>query len=335
MTEPLRIGIVLGSTRAGRFADRPAEWLLRIAEKREGVRFELVDLRDYPLPFFDEPKSPFREPSKNEVALRWARKVAQLDAFVFVMGEYNHSIPASLKNALDYLYAEFWVVVAMRAPLLALVTRQLTAGTAACCRLSSDSALQDWLRLFRGPNGDGVQLVEARCLGATCAMRGSRRRSSPRESTLLRLLDAKLLEEEKAICIGPILREHAVGDTQGIGPGEVDLPADRLWTRAWQTASVCSLGPPPDDQVIGIGDRPHFNGERQVRDDRADAADPTVERLAAANLVRPRAGQRSRVGDEVLGDDLVGHREVAVPQVLPGRRERCVAYVGHDGLFLV
>jgi NAD(P)H-dependent FMN reductase len=79
----------------------------RDRKKREGVQLELVDLRDYPLPFFDEPKSPFREPSKNEVAVRWARKIAELDAFAFVTGEYNHSIPASLKNALDYLYAEW------------------------------------------------------------------------------------------------------------------------------------------------------------------------------------------------------------------------------------
>lgn len=107
MNEPLRIGIVLGSTRTGRFADRPAAWLLDIAKKREGATFELVDLRDYPLPFFDEPKSPMREPSKNEVAVRWAAKVASLDGFVFVHGEYNHGIPASLKNALDYLYAEW------------------------------------------------------------------------------------------------------------------------------------------------------------------------------------------------------------------------------------
>lgn len=107
MSEPLRLGIVLGSTRPGRFADRPAEWLLQIAATREELAPELVDLRDYPLPFFDEPKSPLREPSKNEVAVRLARKVAELDAFVFVEGEYNHSIPASLKNALDYLYAEW------------------------------------------------------------------------------------------------------------------------------------------------------------------------------------------------------------------------------------
>lgn len=107
MTDALRIGIVLGSTRNGRFAERPAAWLQRIFAEREGVAVELVDLRDYPLPFFDEPKSPLREPSKHEVAVRWARKVAELDAFVFVHGEYNHGIPASLKNALDYLYREW------------------------------------------------------------------------------------------------------------------------------------------------------------------------------------------------------------------------------------
>lgn len=78
-----------------------------IARKRAGIAFELVDLRDYPMPLFDEPMSPLRAPPKNEVARRWARKLAELDAFVFVTGEYNHSIPASLKNALDYVYAEW------------------------------------------------------------------------------------------------------------------------------------------------------------------------------------------------------------------------------------
>ena len=107
MTNAPRIGIVLGSTRTGRFADRPAEWLAGIAAQRDDVACEIVDLRDYALPFFDEPKSPFREPSKHPVALRWAEKVRALDGFVFVTGEYNHSIPGVLKNALDYLYAEW------------------------------------------------------------------------------------------------------------------------------------------------------------------------------------------------------------------------------------
>jgi NAD(P)H-dependent FMN reductase len=103
----LKLGIVLGSTRTGRFADRPATWLFELATRRDDAAFELVDLRDYPLPFFDEPKSPFREPSQHAVATRWARKVGELDGYVFVTGEYNHSIPASLKNALDYVYAEW------------------------------------------------------------------------------------------------------------------------------------------------------------------------------------------------------------------------------------
>ncbi|HEY1551630.1 MAG TPA: NAD(P)H-dependent oxidoreductase [Kofleriaceae bacterium] len=107
MTQPLRLGVILGSTRTGRFADRPGAWFVELAKQREHLAVELVDLRDYPLPFFDEPKSPFREPSKHEVAVRWSRKVAELDAFVFVTGEYNHGIPAALKNALDYLYPEW------------------------------------------------------------------------------------------------------------------------------------------------------------------------------------------------------------------------------------
>lgn len=107
MTEPLRIGIVLSSTRTGRFADRPAEWLMGIAGKKEGARFELVDLRDYPMPFFDEPRSPMRGPPTNQTALAWGRKVNELDGFVFITAEYNHSIPAVLKNALDYVYPEF------------------------------------------------------------------------------------------------------------------------------------------------------------------------------------------------------------------------------------
>lgn len=103
----LRIGIIVGSTRTGRFADRPAKWLLELAQRRHDASFELVDLRDYPLPFFDEPKSPAREASKRPEVLRWAAKVRELDGFVFVNGEYNHGVPAALKNAVDYLYAEW------------------------------------------------------------------------------------------------------------------------------------------------------------------------------------------------------------------------------------
>jgi NAD(P)H-dependent FMN reductase len=102
-----RIGIVLSTTRHSRFADRPADWLLGIAGDRTDASFEIVDLRDYPLPFFDEALSPMMVPSANEVARRWAEKIASLDAYIFVTAEYNHSVPAVLKNALDYVYAPF------------------------------------------------------------------------------------------------------------------------------------------------------------------------------------------------------------------------------------
>src|SRR5215831_4182299 len=102
-----RIGIVISTTRIGRFADKPVEWLWNLASARTDMEFEIIDLRKYPLPFFDETMSPAWGAPKNEIAQRWARKVAELDGFIFVTAEYNHGIPAVLKNALDYAYKEF------------------------------------------------------------------------------------------------------------------------------------------------------------------------------------------------------------------------------------
>ena len=102
-----RIGIVIGSTRAGRFADKPAQWFQGIANQRTDVTAELIDLRDYPMPFFDEPLSPAWAPVKNEAAQRWADKLATLDGLIVVTPEYNHGPSAVLKNAFDYAYKEF------------------------------------------------------------------------------------------------------------------------------------------------------------------------------------------------------------------------------------
>ena len=67
----------------------------------------MVDLRDYPMPFFEEKMSPAWVPPENEVARRWGEKLESLDGFVFTVAEYNHSITGVLKNALDYAYKEF------------------------------------------------------------------------------------------------------------------------------------------------------------------------------------------------------------------------------------
>ena len=101
------IGIVIGSTREGRFADKPAQWFHGIASQRTDVSAELIDLRDYPMPFFDEALSPAWAPVKNEAAQRWAAKLATLDGLVVITAEYNHGPTAVLKNAFDYAYKEF------------------------------------------------------------------------------------------------------------------------------------------------------------------------------------------------------------------------------------
>src|SRR5450432_3407284 len=101
-----KIGIIISTTRPGRFADVPTNWLFNIAKERDDANFEIVDLRDYPMPFFEEKVPLHVAPPQNEVALRWGEKIASLDGYIFVTAEYNHSIPAVLKNALDYLCSE-------------------------------------------------------------------------------------------------------------------------------------------------------------------------------------------------------------------------------------
>lgn len=101
------IGIVIGSTREGRFGDKPAQWIHALAQARTDLGFELIDLRDHVLPFFDEPVSPAWAPVKNQAAQRWAEKLATLDGLIVVTPEYNHGPSAVLKNAFDYAYKEF------------------------------------------------------------------------------------------------------------------------------------------------------------------------------------------------------------------------------------
>lgn len=103
----LKIGIIISTTRATRFGDKPARWIHGLLAKRDDMTAEIVDLRDYPMPFFDEIASNAWAPSQNEVAQRWQNKVAEFDAYIFVTAEYNRAIPAVLKNALDYAYPEW------------------------------------------------------------------------------------------------------------------------------------------------------------------------------------------------------------------------------------
>jgi NAD(P)H-dependent FMN reductase len=103
----LNVGIILGSTRPGRVGEAVAEWVYGIATRRTDARFELVDVKDFNLPLLDEPIPPALGQYTQPHTKRWADKIAEFDGFVFVTAEYNHGIPGALKNAIDYLFAEW------------------------------------------------------------------------------------------------------------------------------------------------------------------------------------------------------------------------------------
>lgn len=102
-----RIAVIIGSTRDTRFADKPAKWIYEVASARDDMEVEIVDVRDFDLPFFNEAASNLWMPSSDPNAVKWQQKIAQFDGYIFVTAEYNRSIPASLKNALDQAYVEW------------------------------------------------------------------------------------------------------------------------------------------------------------------------------------------------------------------------------------
>ena len=102
-----RIGIILGSTRPGRNGEAVANWVYEHAKQRTDAEFELVDLLDYKLPHLDEIGLPSMGNYAQPHTLEWAQKIAWFDGFVFVTPEYNHSTSGALKNAIDFLFAEW------------------------------------------------------------------------------------------------------------------------------------------------------------------------------------------------------------------------------------
>lgn len=104
-----KVQVIIGSTRQGRFGDKPAQWIASELKKNPEVEVEVVDLRDWPLPFFDEPISPSMNNGVYalDLARKWADKVGEADGYVIVTPEYNHGYPAVLKNAIDYVSKEW------------------------------------------------------------------------------------------------------------------------------------------------------------------------------------------------------------------------------------
>jgi NAD(P)H-dependent FMN reductase len=101
----MKLAIIVGATREGRKTLQQAKWVFSTAKQAEGIDAELVDLKDYPMPFFDEPISPRYNPDRkiDPAAIPWLDKLTEADAYVFVTPEYNHSVTGVLKNAMDYV----------------------------------------------------------------------------------------------------------------------------------------------------------------------------------------------------------------------------------------
>ncbi len=103
----LKIAVIISSTRDARFGEKPAQWILEKAKERSELDVELVDLRDFDLPFFNEAASNLWMPSQDPKAVAWQNKISEFDGYIFVVAEYNRSITGALKNALDQAYTNW------------------------------------------------------------------------------------------------------------------------------------------------------------------------------------------------------------------------------------
>jgi NAD(P)H-dependent FMN reductase len=107
----LDLKTIVGSTRPGRAADRVVPWIVDRAKEHGAFSVEVLDLRDWPLPFFAETFATVGDPRNpaysDPVVKRWNQRIVEGDAYLFITPEYNHSVPAVLKNALDSVFASF------------------------------------------------------------------------------------------------------------------------------------------------------------------------------------------------------------------------------------
>lgn len=101
----MKLGILVGTIRQGRQSTKEANWVANTAKQYEDLDVTVIDLADFPMPFFDEPISPRYNPNRTPApeVQKFLDVMTAQDAFVIVTPEYNHSIPAVLKNAFDFM----------------------------------------------------------------------------------------------------------------------------------------------------------------------------------------------------------------------------------------
>lgn len=120
----MRIAIVVGTTRDGRVTPHLANWVMRTAAQRSEVEFELLDLKDYSIPMLQE--APWNEDRQlTDGTRRWLDGLDRADGVIIVTAEYNHTIPAVLKNAFDHTHGE------MKRKPVAIVSHGVNSGVRA------------------------------------------------------------------------------------------------------------------------------------------------------------------------------------------------------------
>lgn len=102
-----KIQLIIGSTRENRVGAQVAEWVATHARAHDGIELEIIDLKEVNLPFFNAGTPPLYAPDPSEAGVAWAKKIKEGDGFIFATPEYNRGIPAVLKNAIDFLVAEW------------------------------------------------------------------------------------------------------------------------------------------------------------------------------------------------------------------------------------
>src|SRR6185312_11509626 len=101
------IKVITASTRPGRKGPAISNWILELLKNVEGIQVEHIDLKEINLPFLDEPHHPRLRKYTKEHTKQWSAKIDAADAFIFVTPEYNFGLPATLKNAIDFLHEEW------------------------------------------------------------------------------------------------------------------------------------------------------------------------------------------------------------------------------------
>lgn len=103
----IHIKVLVGTTRPNRFSPKVADWIMSLVKKEKDVEFEIIDLAKVNLPLFDEPVPPLSQKYEHQHTKDWVATIGKADGFIFVTGEYNHAVPAALKNAIDFVNHEW------------------------------------------------------------------------------------------------------------------------------------------------------------------------------------------------------------------------------------